>query len=155
MISFRRVIVGYALACLAVIAIEWTAGRLVPRDAFFHYYSIEPASRVVPGSPVYFRSVLRVTIPVDFDYVDTLYCDVSDGLGWRYWSQQTSRVENAEVRTAQSPAIWLYSADTPDVPYRCYLRSAVSAVLKYGETKTQVLKSDPFRSADPPDHIGY
>lgn len=142
--DFRLSGIWYAAALVTIIAIEWTALQLSPRWFWFHYHRIDPVEPVPVGGPIEFISWFERKEGLDMTWSDGLYCDLNDGLGMRWISDQPATKLQGERVTVDQPQNWTYGERVPDEASNCQLRSVGRGHLKYGITKTQVTFSPLF-----------
>lgn len=119
--------------------------RLTPRDYWFTYHSVEPTREVFKiGQPLTFYSVREIRHTAEFEWSDTLRCEMGgDGVGERTFSIYVAG-KVLEPHSLESPGgIWTYNSEIPTEPATCYLISTTRAKLRYSD-KVQTVYSKPF-----------
>lgn len=141
-----RTIFGYFCASLVVYAIVIVLTVFLqnhlPRSHYFIYHYVSPVKvDFKVGEELQFYSTYQIRKTVDIHYSDTLYCDLYDGRGFRFFSSYDSTAVSIGP-IPKKTGVWVYHGKLPNTPSACYLRTTVTAVLQYAR-RTQVLKAGP------------
>lgn len=115
-----------------------------PLSYYFNYVAVEPASSINPAdSEITFISYFEVFDYVDLYYSDTLYCDLSDGHGFVYYSNYTSQNISRSPSDSLAGKEWKYHGAVPKTDAMCFLRATITVGLSHAR-RTQILNSDYF-----------
>lgn len=143
MINFRKIAVGYAVLTAFVVAVEFTVLSFMPLSWWVEYRSMR-VIEAPSGGPLEIDSILHRKRVVDMRFSDSLFCDLPHRPnGFRIYSTQFSALNRAEPKDGVSH--WAYTADVPEGPAACYVRSSVTVALRYGiRPEPQIITSPIF-----------
>lgn len=143
MINWRKMIIGYLLSVAGFVAAEYTVLRALPLSTWFEYRMIAAEAPVPLGGPIKMQSSIVQHLVTDMRYNDVLFCDFTGKGEYSFYSSSTDSYDAAPPMDGVSK--WTYAGGVPITHAWCFMRSAVTAQLRYGIRKTpQEIRSEPF-----------
>lgn len=92
----------------------------MPVTFWFHYDAVNAEDALI-DQDIRMLSIRTTERTVDLEFVDVLRCDLDDGDGFRFISNQEPIAFRIEAN--REPAPWLYTAEKPMVPATCFVES--------------------------------
>ncbi|MCP4933517.1 MAG: hypothetical protein GY927_04770 [bacterium] len=115
---------------------EYLYYRVLPVYQHFEYHSIELGKPAIIGEPIEFVSTREIRRTSSIEWLDTLFCDLGDGIGFRHFSQKDTSRDSIPASGGIVKQPWTYTARTPHVDATCYLLSVSTGIFPYGIQKT-------------------
>lgn len=127
-----------AIAMMAFTVIEQI---VMPRAYWFTYYSVEPTKYTFRvGEPIIFESSRKIREAAQYEWHDTLRCDLGNGYKTMSIFHSGKILEPHKLEGGN----WDYNGNVPVVAATCFLISTTTAKLKYAN-KSQTLVSLKFK----------
>lgn len=131
----------YALLTTFAIAAEYSYLRFTPASHWFEYESVEPDLPVKAGEGLFFKSTAAVHRRADLRWSDTLFCDTGSG---RFFYRNITTSRDQVSPRSKGTVRWAFIPFTLPTGTVCEGEHVITASLKYGIAKRQVVKSGPF-----------
>ena len=142
--SFVAMCLLVPLMGVVALSIDVARAQYFDYSHWFKYYAVAPI-----GGPyeieesLLFESDSEIYRGVMLEWNDVLFCDLYDGLGFRYFSSYHSKRHKIKA-SARGKVIWKYGGHAPAQAASCFLHSTIAGRVKYAEDKVQAIKGPLF-----------
>lgn len=138
------IVVTFLIALVFPVASGILEEFYTPRSYWFTYEKIEVRDSVPIGSSFITVYSTRTTErAIDFQWSDSLFCDLYDGAGMAEFDTQTDFRLGVNDPVKPYTGAWRYNGAIPNQPARCEFISTSCAQLQYTK-KCQTIKSNKF-----------
>ena len=142
--SFVAMCLLVPLMGVVALSIDVARAQLFNYSHWFDYYSINPVAPPYEiEESLLFESDAVIRRPIMLEWNDVLFCDLYDGLGFRYFSSYHSKRHQVSPRDRMK-IMWVYGGSAPKESASCFLHSTISGRLQFSEDKVQEIKGPLF-----------